>query len=312
MEKDWQSRESAVDMPMASLIGYLIDKLEIPRLAHDYKGIIYHYTDSTGLLGILNTGRFWASNTAHLNDPTEGSYVLEEAQKILNLRTPKNENESKLFSEISAQIIQNADTNLYVVSFCKEGDLLSQWRGYGSFGSGYSLGFDMQALRPHFQIGWMFEVIYDVDVLHKTVNEIIDIYIEHLDKSGWQFANEIVAYSAHTFNFLAQAFKHHKYHQENEVRIVYRQSYTGDEDGPQKVYVAPISYRSRDSQVVSYLEMPPGPVLNFSASPKLPLKEIVFGPGVSFPQNERSLNGLLHSKGYKSVALVPSEIPIRT
>jgi hypothetical protein len=36
--------------------------------------------------------------------------------------------------------------NICVASFCSGGDLLSQWRGYGSYGSGFAIGFDTRTL----------------------------------------------------------------------------------------------------------------------------------------------------------------------
>jgi hypothetical protein len=35
---------------------------------------------------------------------------------------------------------------IFVVSFCPDGDLLSQWRGYGQSG-GYAIGFDANILK---------------------------------------------------------------------------------------------------------------------------------------------------------------------
>ena len=33
------------------------------------------------------------------------------------------------------------DDDEYIACFCENGDLLSQWRGYGAIGNGYALGF---------------------------------------------------------------------------------------------------------------------------------------------------------------------------
>ena len=37
--------------------------------------------------------------------------------------------------------------HLYAFCFCEDGDLLSQWRGYGVLGRGYAVGFGGQRIR---------------------------------------------------------------------------------------------------------------------------------------------------------------------
>jgi hypothetical protein len=49
----------------------------------------------------------------------------------------------ELAAGVAEQFLQFSDT--YLVCFCKSGDLLSQWRGYGTSG-GYALGLNDDAL----------------------------------------------------------------------------------------------------------------------------------------------------------------------
>ena len=43
---------------------------------------IYHYTDVRGALGILTSGRFWLTERAHLNDPSEIKHGVDCAVAI--------------------------------------------------------------------------------------------------------------------------------------------------------------------------------------------------------------------------------------
>src|SRR4030043_709504 len=45
--------------------------------------LIYHYTDGTGLRGILESGKLWFTDIFSLNDPTELRHGLNSAIEIL-------------------------------------------------------------------------------------------------------------------------------------------------------------------------------------------------------------------------------------
>lgn len=128
---------------------------------------LYHYTDSAGLLGILANpekftgaprgmtfGTLWATDANYLNDSEEvtyGSEILAEelekqaeiprqtlavATKLRELAVDVRENRFDMtWHEQAQQAVP------YVACLCEDGDLLSQWRGYGDGGGGYAIGF---------------------------------------------------------------------------------------------------------------------------------------------------------------------------
>lgn len=90
----FMSREAAVEFPMSmNVYGHLMRNMRIPRILHGREGLAYHYTDATGLMGIVTAKRFWATNSAFLNDPTEQSHALNIARERLAkptiIATPK-------------------------------------------------------------------------------------------------------------------------------------------------------------------------------------------------------------------------------
>lgn len=137
---------------------------------------LYHYTTGQGLLGLLQGGRLWATNAHFLNDPSEIQYgtrlVQEELESALrqhkaDVKTMEGEGFLKrLISEFfvasykvpeiqkwSKEALRVFETQgePYITCFCPKGDLLSQWRGYGSSGCGYAVGFDSAKL-AHFAL----------------------------------------------------------------------------------------------------------------------------------------------------------------
>lgn len=124
---------------------------------------LYHYTDGGGLVGILDSATLWATHVGYLNDSREVLHGAAEATKYIGklwseiesapenypnnfdaLKLPFDDIREKFPALIEPMI--NRQAGMYVTCFCKEGDLLSQWRGYSGDG-GYAIKFDAAKLR---------------------------------------------------------------------------------------------------------------------------------------------------------------------
>lgn len=108
---------------------------------------IFHYTTAEGLLGILTSGEMWATNYKYLNDSSE----LEHAFRLLNrilAEVLESASDLSALSRATLTAISGSPQlglpyiDLFVSCFCGKDDLLSQWRGYGAQGGGYSVGFN--------------------------------------------------------------------------------------------------------------------------------------------------------------------------
>jgi hypothetical protein len=163
--------------------------------------VLYHYTTASGLVGMLSSGRLWATNARFLNDPTEIQYAAKVVRnllakaselydkKVAEMDAGKNivqqianrlllSGEIKKWSADIMKILQD-DENVYIACFCEKGDLLSQWRGYGATGSGYAVGFRsgaIQHLSPDAALNRILlrKVIYDQDEQGQIVQEWLD------------------------------------------------------------------------------------------------------------------------------------------
>lgn len=113
--------------------------------------VIYHYTTAQGVLGILSEGALHATDIRHLNDRSELEIAWSRLQDAVEARLAVLDDPARApfgLSVLHSALQDYANETQFgpfIVSFCEEGDLLSQWRGYGQ--GGYALGFATDALR---------------------------------------------------------------------------------------------------------------------------------------------------------------------
>lgn len=70
-------------------------KQEIGRIYEDSLSkpepnkMVYHYTSLQGLMGILDTGKMWASHVRYMNDPEEITYGRKLCEEMLRTVKPE-------------------------------------------------------------------------------------------------------------------------------------------------------------------------------------------------------------------------------
>jgi len=194
---------------------------------------LYHYTNQTGLMGILESNSLWATKIHYLNDAQEFKLAIDLASPILE-RMFQHQTVSKNREKVRC-LIQNLQTikqlNVCVCSFSAERDLLSQWRAYAS-GGGYSIGFKTDAVRTKAasQDYSLVKCIYDRIQQRDLVEELISTSLKDdfnitpskrdskrpdtiiLLPTGGQFSRR--------FAQLAPLLKNRAFHEEAEWRVV--------------------------------------------------------------------------------------------
>jgi hypothetical protein len=300
------SREEVIKCPhMGALLSYLHKEHDFPRYGWLNNGLRYHYTDAQGLLGIIQNGRLWATDIRFLNDPSEGSFLPE---RLIDLMESKpggiSDTERKVIKGL-----QNALRNpgpkysSFCASLSANGDLLSQWRGYGSFGNGYSVGLSLEGGLPHPQVALYYEVKYGDDGLEELAFDLLDLFVSSVEKWKDKMFDEWIS----ALRVLAKSSKDPSYSEEQESRLVCSY-YRDDNDGFQNE--KPLQFRARGSDIIPYLPISLN-LLNDGETPRLPIKRIVVGPGVDFDRNYISINELLKAHSYDDVVVEPSVIPFR-
>lgn len=150
---------------MSSAVPTALDKKAQPN--H-----VFHYTNTSGFLGIVSTGKLFASSLLYLNDRTETRFLDDliretAAPRFRGLYAEcvkrgffTDEFPIDQMVDHHAQLLVNGlhETSdeiapAFVISFCRATDqftakhgLLSQWRGYGADG-GISLQFDQEKIQ---------------------------------------------------------------------------------------------------------------------------------------------------------------------
>ncbi|MFE3291639.1 DUF2971 domain-containing protein [Rhodococcus sp. NPDC059234] len=121
-------------------------------------GEVHHYTDTTGLIGIIQGKKLWATNIQFLNDSLEYDFGLQRVTDALRnsfdkLKTAESADESSASElekslEVAIGLLEgkggNPKDGQFVCCLSNFGDDLGQWRGYAQ--EGYCITFDRDEL----------------------------------------------------------------------------------------------------------------------------------------------------------------------
>lgn len=297
----------------AALSGIVADALaDWERIQGDAPDLLYHYTDVAGLIGICSSGSLWATNLRFMNDAKELAHSWKMMLEILAEARDKAEFPAQL--ELIEEIERTTKTewvgypDFYATSFTANGDLLSQWRAYGSSGGGYAIGFDTARLvsppSPHPQPDrFLNRVIYEEEtqlrVLRATADKMLGLF-EGVDSSSAEMTGaraQLFAALGEVVGFIF-SFKDPAWAEEQEWRSVYVLP-DGEHDG--------VEFRPVGGVAVPYVSL----AMGTDPDGRLPIREIIQGPRVDKETAVRSLELLMASNGYSDVTITVSSVPLR-
>jgi len=278
---------------------------------------IYHYTTSQGLLGILGSECFWGTNILYLNDKSELLYArtLIETHIDRQIRAAPNSDVYRFLSLLKHRYDPFQDNlDVYISCFCENGDLLSQWRSYGSAGGGYAVALeprvrDQPPATPAF-ISFR-RVIYDPDVqrayVEGSINKFVKILAEFRRNSPgneiWEAAEKLtLRYFLQEVGDYFWCFKDQAFSEEKEWRFAYvtPRSVTGKR---------PVRFRSTSNGIVPYVELD---LFNLASGGRyLQITKIVCGPTLHPDLSELAVLLAVRELGYKDVQPAISAVPLR-
>lgn len=284
--------------------------------------LLYHYTTMNTFYAMMEHSlcykendfhpqylRMWSTNYAYQNDLTECKlflYALEKAvEKYVKTKNIVLPTESwKLLHESVFGM------GIYTISFSEHDDDLTMWRGYGQDGDGVSIGFDFSELPTPPMAGCYDseqeieaseidrEVLIQTDRLIKCKyvepkddfisEELVSKTVENLlseDKDSKDLKQAFINYNN------APRYKHYKYEQEQEWRIIKNEALP--------------KYKMVDNKhLVPYIEIK----ISIDC-----IKKIVVGPCLSSKEIVRNVKSYLLSKylDIENIEVVESEIPYR-
>jgi hypothetical protein len=271
----------------------------------DAPEVLYHYTNAAGFAGIVERNELWASDAAFLNDSTELVYIGEVlADVIIDLRRSYDEDRVVL-GTIDQIEIQFGNTfsqlfETYVICFCQQGDLLSQWRGYPSGGGGYAIGFRSSALSQ--MAGMLRRVVYAREAQQQFVREAIDPLCEAMAGVPGADAQRLfdlliteIGALGGMINECGYSFKHPGFEQEAEWRIVTLRIRDPDLI-PQGSSIdnSPPSIRPTRNGLLPFIKNK----LVLDEKANLPIAEVVVGPSAHPALALKAAIQLLKNAGY--------------
>lgn len=272
--------------------------------------IAWHYTNAAGLVGIAESGVFWASSASSLNDPNELKYgrsVFEEALKAHEQSGKLSSREQSVLTQaITESELDKASETLFLISACKGEDILNQWQHYSGVG-GYALELNVHDARwgkaPVFRSpavyleplafsfhGW-YEVTYDRNEQLSLASQMLNImkaWTPGEDARGSDMGTVLASMRGLALT-LACCMKDPVFAVEQEVRYV---AVTYDK--------LEVEFRVGGSSVVPYLPVEWGKPTPYDPSgapgmwppPASVIRSVRLGPGVP-PDAKRSVQRLL-------------------
>ena len=262
---------------------------------------LYHYTDINGCLGILNNKTLWASNAFFLNDSSEINYGLELSYPLFKsfYSSLKSERAKEILKEFNDDFPEFVlSSNLFLISFCEDGDLLSQWRGYSQNNDGVSIRFNLPILRTFPKVN-LLKVVYDENIQINILNhlfELLNELIEYLEKGkNISFLPYFTLWIS-IFTTMILTLKDCSFSEEKEWRIIYNHDAAGNNKN--------IEYRIRNNYILPYIQIDKLNLIDL-------VNEITIGPSSSFNIIIKSINYFLYMNNYHFIGINQSKIPYR-
>lgn len=304
---------------------------------------LYHYTTADGLLGIIDKPKFdttltadpskaftralslRASDVRYLNDSAELRYGANIVARHIDDAMPSitNPRFAALLTGLAANLrTANPLTNnagpgmrLYATCFCTNGDLLSQWRGYGHNGGGYAIGIPRDVLENHtwsvregnmpplnsqWQQARLHSVLYKPEDAESLARQAVQALIDHeglvtsgpIDGDDSEWATIIVA------EVLAM-LKHEGFSEEDEVRLIL----TGDSsERPQ--------FRTGATGLIPYRDLIVNRRDDDNHTPRT-ITSLIVGPGPNQELRVEAAQRLLTVNGHDPNIVTPSKTPYK-
>lgn len=175
--------------------------------------VLYHYCSPEGFLGIMQSKKLWLSGLHNMSDYLDGSWVAGIISDIFY----------ELSSEYSQDAINKVATSYnhskfspYVCCFSEDGDLLSQWRGYASDGSGFSIGFNSDIFPCSHEMPRMANlgdgnkeklslsrIEYDADKQKSLVKHLVEFALRY-EENGRQFDTNLMQVQSAYLDYISQ------------------------------------------------------------------------------------------------------------
>jgi hypothetical protein len=275
---------------------------------------LLHFTDSAGLIGIVQGKALWASLATALNDASETTVALDLISFAGPMAIARSRHlhfdliEKTFEGTVSlAHNDQLTDYRTYVTSLCAE-DVAVHWMQYGRAGTGVAVEFDASALANLHQFR-LCKVIYETDQQLACLRDLIEIIDRFLDRwlpsagsTDQTGALKVAAAGLlHSFvKMIAPQMKDTAFGAEDEWRLFSSEVWVR----PEKVneQTRNTKFRSAANRIVPYKEV---------SVPAASIKGIRLGYSCSIREDEQALRVLMDDCLQRRVPITRSLIAVR-
>ena len=186
--------------------------------------VLYHYTTPQGLQGIIDTKTIWASDYRFLNDATELKHGLAIFDKLFDSHRERlAKDRVEIIDGLRKSIETSRDFCVFIASFCQNGDLLSQWRGYKA---AYALGISGQWLQENAaeQNFELVPIAYSFAQQQASIHAAISLLQNYIDdnaaKGKTNLRKSILRWWSSRMLIVLAALKSEAFDEEAEYRLV--------------------------------------------------------------------------------------------
>lgn len=259
--------------------------------------VLYHYTKSKGVNGILHSNCFWATKSDFLNDPKEFSYIETIIREVCcELIEEKSLCDMFLEDVLEENILCGGGRSkeYFVLSFSNCRDSITMWSEFRNE-TGYNIGFDSKRLIARIEENNTIEyhglVLYEMEEQKKIVRRILN---EGIPNEMQLSFSEIIEAGAKNRDceeykkacrkfqkitaIYAMFFKNSAFREEQEYRFIFKKKGTG-------------LYREKDGFLIPYVQIQLTDKL-------LPIKEIVVAPKNHIDLAKKGMEYMIAEKGY--------------
>lgn len=290
--------------------GEFVKNLATELGVFDLKGIetVWHYTDGNGFLGILQSGRLYATQVSALNDSKETEYATDlfrdEVKKAIAEQAGR-EDVVSFFQSILEQIREEPDnptqgiSKFYVACFSTRSDDINQWSKYTKTSPGrFAIAFHPNGLNREPNSS-LYRVIYDRAKLESAVKKVVyatlDFYRSGLTGERAEKPEEwaklfYLAWDEWIYK-LAPLAKDQQWDSEGELRIVHELKVA---DFPE------VRFSQKKSSLARYLPLD-FPCWVKERVSRLPIAKVMVGPGENQASSRISAILLLEQMGYPNI-----------
>ncbi len=272
--------------------------------------LLWHYTGTQGLEGIVSNRTIRLIHVGFLNDPSELQYANSICDEMLAKLADQDDIAQEFVRGYQTYKKDNDFRAPFVASFCSKRDNLDLWRLYGDDGWGFSLGFRMQELQlPEVEVWdiYVLRVLYDENEQKAHIDKVLNKFLGEFRKLHEAGESDIfkskhkkvvsysLYYSLSLILYLSiTSLKHPCYENEQENRLVLKGNHNVEDN---------MRFLARRGYFKPYID------LKIGEDKAFPLDTVVVGPATSSPRRDQSLRMFLDYHGLKSTKIEYSHLP---